>query len=100
MDVVAGEGIRQLLAILVVFGLLGAVVWKLRSGPSLRGLLVTTAGTDKRLQIVARQALTPQHGVFLLRIDQREVLVATHPSGCVVLGDEVAASNEARGVSA
>jgi len=32
-----------------------------------------------------RLALTPQHTLHLVRIQGREVLVATHPQGCSVV---------------
>ena len=79
MDVAEGDLIRQILAILLVFGLLGAAVWKLRTGPLAR----RSAGS--RLYSESRLVLTPQHAIHLVRIDGREVVVATHPQGCTVL---------------
>jgi flagellar biogenesis protein FliO len=88
MDVAEGDLIRQVLAVLLVFGLLGAAVWKLRHG----GLPKRSGGP--RLTSVGRLALTPQHAVHLLRIDGRELVVATHPQGCSIL-NEVAESRKA-----
>jgi hypothetical protein len=34
-----------------------------------------------------RLALTPQHTLHLVRINGREVLVATHPQGCSVVAN-------------
>ncbi len=81
MDVAEGDLIRQMLAVLLVFGLLGAAVWKLRSGPFAR----RSAGS--RMASEGRLALTPQHAVHLVRIDGREFVVATHPQGCSVVGE-------------
>jgi flagellar biogenesis protein FliO len=81
MDVAEGDLIRQVLAVLLVFGLLGVAVWKLRGG----ALVTRSAGA--RLSSAGRLALTPQHAVHLLRIDGRELVVATHPQGCSVLSD-------------
>jgi flagellar biogenesis protein FliO len=83
MDVAEGELIRQLLGVLMVFGLLGAAVWRLRSGP-LRTPWRQARAT--RLETVGRVALTAQHAVHLVRIDGRELVVATHPHGCSLLG--------------
>ena len=79
MDVAEGDLIRQMLAVLLVFGLLGAAVWKLRSG----GFSVRSSGA--RLVSEGRLVLTPQHAIHMLRIDGRELVVATHPQGCSVL---------------
>jgi hypothetical protein len=81
MEVGDGDLIRQVLAVLLVFGLLGAAVWKWRGVP----LLARSAGA--RLASGGRLALTPQHAIHLIRIDGRELVVATHPQGCSVLGE-------------
>jgi flagellar biogenesis protein FliO len=83
MDVFDGELLRQLGAVLVVFGLLALAVWKLRSGqitpPWNRG------GAPQRLESRGRIALTASHAVHLVRIDGQELVVATHPQGCSLL---------------
>jgi flagellar biogenesis protein FliO len=84
MDVLGGEGFRQVMGVLVVFALLAVTVWKLRSGP-----LAFPRGTraESRLQAAGRINLTPQHAIHVIRVDGRELLVATHPQGCAVLSD-------------
>jgi flagellar biogenesis protein FliO len=82
MDVVEGDLIREVLGVLLVFALLGAAAWKLRAG-NLRTPWST--GQTARLETVGRVALTPQHAVHLVRIDGRELVVATHPHGCSLL---------------
>ncbi len=74
------EVIRQITAIIVVFGLLGLGMWALRrrSGP----LRFRPA---KSLAPVERLALTPQHAVHLIRVAGRELLIATHPNGLTLL---------------
>lgn len=74
---------RQVLSVLFVFGLLGAALWTLRRGGrvSFKG----SAGKLRSLQSVERISLTPNHALHLVRIRGREVVVATHPQGCVVL---------------
>jgi flagellar biogenesis protein FliO len=96
MDVAEGDLIRQVLAVLAVFALLAAAVWKLRGGP----LSLTRARSDgPRLSSAGRIALTPQHVVHLIRIDGREIVVATHPQGCVLLS-EIPASGAAKEATA
>ena len=83
MDVADGDLIREMLGVLVVFALLGAAVWKLRSG----GVTPPWKSTQaSRLQTVGRVALTAQHAVHLVRIDGRDLVIATHPQGCSLLG--------------
>jgi flagellar biogenesis protein FliO len=81
MDVAEGDLIRQVMAVLLVFGLLGAAVWKLRGGP------LPGRSTGTRLASAGRLALTPQHAIHLVKIDGREIVVATHLQGFSVLGD-------------
>jgi flagellar biogenesis protein FliO len=83
MDVFDGDLLRQSGAVLIVFGLLGMAVWRLRSGS------VTPpwkkAATTARLESRGRIALTASHAVHLVRIDGQELVVATHPQGCSLL---------------
>jgi hypothetical protein len=81
--------LRQVFSVLLVFSLLGAVLWVLRRGGrvSFQGLLRARVlgypSDDTRSMIaVERLALTPQHTLHLVCIHGREVLLATHPQGC------------------
>ena len=77
---------RQVSAVMLVFALLGAAVWTLRRGGRLRipgGM--RPAGRGRALQSVERLALTPQHSLHLVKIGEREVVVATYPQGCALL---------------
>jgi flagellar biogenesis protein FliO len=80
--------LRQVFSVLLVFSLLGAVLWALRRGGriSFQGLARKRAlGNTKAMVAVERLALTTQHTLHLVRINGREVLVATHPQGCSVV---------------
>ena len=84
--------LRQVFSVLLVFSLLGVVLWLLRrSGTiSFQGLArmrVLGYSTDHTRSLIAveRLALTPKHTLHLVCIHGREVLVATHPQGCSVL---------------
>ncbi len=77
------DGWGQLLAISGVLGLLaGALVWLRRFGPG--SWRPRTAG-GRRLEILERLPLTPQHSLYLVRLCGRELLIGTAPSGCAVL---------------
>ncbi len=81
---------RQFLSILLVFALLAGALWILRRGasgslrvPSLP--FARTSAREKAIVSIERLALTPQHSLHVLRIQGREVVVATHPHGCALL---------------
>ena len=81
MDVVA-QSARQALAVLFVFGLLGLTVWKLRKGGN---LVPRRLKGNRTLESAERLALTPQHAIHLVRVQGREIVIATHPQGCTVI---------------
>jgi flagellar biogenesis protein FliO len=86
----AGSMFRQVLAIVLVFALLGVTLWKLRRGGNPLAALGQWRGTaagGRALESVERLALTPQHALHLIRIQGREIVIATHPHGCTLLGD-------------
>ncbi len=95
MDALAEYG-RQILALIVVFSLLGFTVWKLgrhRGSVSLARLTTKFLGQKRRaaetvLEPVQRLVLSPQHTLHVLRFRDREILVATHPQGCTLLDGE------------
>jgi flagellar biogenesis protein FliO len=79
------ELIRQLLAILAVFGLLGAAVWALgrrRKLPLFSAVLARHTGT---MTVIDRVRLTPQHTVALIKVGRRAVLIAADPGGSHLL---------------
>ncbi len=84
---------RQVFSVLLVFSLLGALLWMLRRGGkiSFQGFTVRSLarkraeGSSRSIVAVERLSLTPQHTLHIVRINGREVLVATHPQGCSVV---------------
>jgi flagellar biogenesis protein FliO len=78
--------LRQVFSVLAVFSLLGAVLWLLRRGGriSFQGF-ARVQGHTRSMVAVERLALTPQHTLHIVRVNGREVLVATHPQGCSVV---------------
>ncbi len=80
--------LRQVFSVLLVFSLLGAVLWALRRGGkvSLRGFLgMRTLERTKSMVVVERMALTPQHTLHVVRVNGREMVLATHPQGCTIM---------------
>lgn len=81
---------RQALSVLLVFALLGTLLWALRRNGriSFNGFgqaRKPTPGREKAMVRVERLSLTPQHTLHIVRINGEEVLVATHPQGCSVV---------------
>ncbi len=75
---------RQLGAIALVLGLLLAALWLLRRR-GVAGLTPAARSTGRRLRRVERLALGPHHALDLVRVGERYLLVATHPSGCSLI---------------
>jgi len=89
---------RQVGSVLLVFALLGAALWALRRGGavSFRNLVARrSGGAPKSLQALERIALTPQHALHLVRVNGREVVVATYPQGCTLLTESQTAGASA-----
>ena len=85
--------LRQVFSVLLVFSLLGAVLWTLRRGGrvSFQGLARTRVlGHTKSMVAVERLALTPQHTLHVVRVNGRELVLATHQQGCTVIAGEAA----------
>lgn len=85
--------LRQMFSVLLVFALLGGMLWALRrSGRvSLPGFTVKglarkrVLGNARAMVALERLALTPTHTLHVVRVNGREVLFATHPQGCSVV---------------
>ncbi len=80
------ELVRQVVAIAVVFGLLGLAWWLLRR----QGLARLGGGARgrkglRRLEAVERLALSPHHALHLVRVGERVLLIGVHASGCTLL---------------
>lgn len=86
MDVAAT--FRQVFSILLVFSLLGWVLWKLRRPGIPTGALWRKPARGARaLETLERLTLTPQHSLHLVRVQGREIVVATHPHGCTLMSE-------------
>ena len=76
-----------MLAVLLVLGLLASTLAVLRKRSMLIWRLPGMAATPstRRMEVVERIALGPNHALHLVRIDERSVLVATTPGSCRIL---------------
>ena len=78
--------IQPLAAIVLVLGLLGSalLVLKKRGAPVFR--MPGIAGPAvRRLEVMERVSLGPQHSLHLVRVDGRTMVVTTAPGGCQIL---------------
>jgi flagellar biogenesis protein FliO len=78
--------IQQLLAVLSVMSLLLGLLWWLRR----RGIAQFTTGLTPRrarrkLELMERLPLAPQHSLHLVRMGRRFLLIGVSPSGCALL---------------
>ncbi|MBI5283296.1 MAG: flagellar biosynthetic protein FliO [Candidatus Solibacter usitatus] len=70
-----------MLAVVTVFSLLGGALWILRRQGRLSPGGFSGRAASGPLQAVGRLALTPQHCLHLVRVEQRTVLIVTHAAG-------------------
>ena len=72
-------------AILLVLGLLAGALFvlKKRKFGSFTGDL--RFGGERRLQVLERVALTPQHMLCLVRVGEKVMMVTTAPQNCQIL---------------
>jgi flagellar biogenesis protein FliO len=82
---------EQLGMVLLVFAILGGLLWfaKRRGLASLPMASFPKnfgrSGSTRRLEVLERVPLTPQHALHLVRVANRTVLIATAPSACTLL---------------
>jgi flagellar biogenesis protein FliO len=77
--------LQPLAAIVLVMGLLGGALFLLKR----RGIARISSGTPRRLELIERVALGPQHALHLVRAGDKLVLIATAPSSCQVLDGDL-----------
>jgi flagellar biosynthetic protein FliO len=79
---------EQITMVLAVFALLGALLWflKRRGFASLR-LAPRRGGSARRVEVLERVPLTPQHVLHLVRVSDKVLLIGTAPSGCTLLNE-------------
>ncbi|HEX4595255.1 MAG TPA: flagellar biosynthetic protein FliO [Bryobacteraceae bacterium] len=77
---------EQVAMVLAVFALLGALLWFLkRRGFASMSLVPRRGGNARRVEVLERVPLTPQHVLHLVRVSDKVLLISTAPSGCTLL---------------
>jgi len=75
-------------AVLVVMTLLGGTLFLLKKRGAACFRLPRMTAAPRRMEVIERIALGPQHALHLVRVGERRVLVATAPSMCQVVPSE------------
>jgi len=80
------EPVRQILAAVVVLGLLGGTLYWLRRVGAAR-LTVKGLGraSNRQMRSIEQLRLTPQHSLHMVKVGDRILLVVLSPGGCSVL---------------
>jgi flagellar biogenesis protein FliO len=68
-------------AIVIVLVLLGLFIWAFARKSGRWPMLRSQAAGTGSLTVLERRNLTPHHVLFLVRVGERTVLLATHPQG-------------------
>lgn len=80
------EVTEQITMVLLVFALLGGLLWFFkRRGLVSLPLSGRRGGNGRRLEVLERVSLSPQHALHLVRVADRIVLIGTAPSSCSLL---------------
>ena len=91
------EAMRQIWAVLLVLGLLGGLLYWLRTRGAaqfnLRGL---GRQSSRQMRAIEQLRLTPQHSLHMVQVGERVLLVALSPGGCSVLSAEAQLPKESR----
>lgn len=78
---------EQTLAVFIVLGLLVLSLWLLRRKgiATVKLGFAASGGGFRHMEVLERVALTPQHSVHLVRLDDRLILIGISPSSCTSL---------------
>lgn len=77
---------EQVTMVLAVFALLGALLWFLkRRGMASLSLGPRRGRSARRIEVLERVPLSPQHSLHLVRVADKVLLIGTAPSGCTLL---------------
>ena len=94
------EPIRQVVAVLLVLGLLGGTLYWLRAkGAAKLNMRGFGRGGTRQMQSIEQLRLTPQHSLHMVKVGDRVLLVALSPGGCSLLSGDLQIQIQDRGVS-
>ncbi len=76
--------LQQILAIFLVLGLLVGMLYLLRRRglTQFSGTLARVGSRPKQMQVLERIALSPQHSLHLVNVQNTVFLIGISPSGC------------------
>ena len=78
------EVLEQMMAVVLVLGLLAGSLWWLRRHGVAR-LALSRQHAGRRMECLERLPLGPQHTLHLVRVGGVELLLASSPSGCALV---------------
>ena len=78
------EVLQQMMAVALVLALLAGSLWWLRRR-GFAGVALAKRGGERRMECLERLPLGPQHTLLLVRVGDRELLLASSPSGVGLL---------------
>ena len=76
------EYLQQMLAVLAVFGILGASLWWLRRRGIANIAMTKPKKPNRVLSQIERLPISPTHSLHLVRMADRAILIASWPGGC------------------
>jgi flagellar biogenesis protein FliO len=76
---------QQIIIAVVVLGLLGALVRIARDRGLAQFSFSKGPAKPRRMEVLERLTLTPNHSLHLVTVDKLTVLVSVSPSGCQLL---------------
>jgi flagellar biosynthetic protein FliO len=76
--------IGQMATVALVLALLGATLWALRKR-GFAGVALARKVSTRRMECLERLSLGPHQVLHLVRLGEREFLVATSPGGCTLI---------------
>jgi flagellar biogenesis protein FliO len=79
------DSLYSIFAVLFVLALLGGTLALLRKRGAAAWSFPSAAGKARRIELVERVTMGPNHALHLINIGGRSVLVATSPGGCQLL---------------
>ncbi len=89
--------IQQSFGITLVFLALWLTLWWLkRRGFASLGTRLKYSDQKREMETIERLALTPQHSVQLIRVQNRVLLLGLHPAGLTVLSESCIADSKLR----
>ena len=87
--------LQQIAAVAAVLVLLAATLWWLRRR-GFAGVALARRTARRRLECLERLPLSPQHTLHLVRLGDADLLVASSPAGCSLMGSFPAGRMEGR----